>query len=189
MVVPVLLVLEACNKGTGPDGESKEVSEIDEESIYQSTSRWQTQDGDTVRLGMLSGRVPVVAMVFTHCPFACPRIVAEMKEIEESLSAAEKEKVVFVLVSFDTDRDDPDRLKAYAGEMELGTNWVLLHGGEKEVRELSMLLDVSYKQQPGGDFAHSNIITLLDKQGRIVKRVEGIGGNAKAMTIAVSDIL
>lgn len=187
-LVVLLPLLTGCG-GTGNVEKDASDAEMDEESLYQVPSRWLTQNGDTVTLSSFSGKLPVVAMVFTHCPFACPRIVDEMKKIEQSLPAGKGEAVVFVLVSFDTERDHPARLREFAREMQLGSNWVLLHGGEEEVRELSMLLDVSYKKQPGGDFAHSNIITLLDKRGRIVKRIEGLAGNTAALTAAVNDML
>lgn len=60
--------------------------------------------------------------------------------------------MVFVLVSFDSDRDHTKELKEFAKEMKLGKNWLILHGNDEDVRELSMLLDVKYKKQPNGDF-------------------------------------
>jgi protein SCO1/2 len=33
---------------------------------------------------------------------------------------------------------------------------------------------VRYRQRPDGDFDHSNLITILDKQGLIVERIEGL---------------
>jgi hypothetical protein len=34
---------------------------------------------------------------------------------------------------------------------------------------------VRYKQAPDGGFAHSNLITVLDGEGRIAERFEGLG--------------
>lgn len=65
----------------------------------------------------------------------------------------------------------------YAKEMGLSHRWVLLHGDEENVRELSMLLEVNYKKQRDGLYAHSNEIILLDKKGRIVTSTEGLGIN------------
>jgi protein SCO1 len=155
--------------------------QLNAQSIYQSTSEWHNQHGDTLRLGALKGKIPVVAMVFTRCTYACSRIVADIQQIEKQLPRDKKDKVVFVLVSFDSQRDQPARLQAFATQMQLDDRWVLLHGNEEEVRELSMLLDVKYKKQPNGDFAHSNGITLLNTQGVIVSRIEGLGVNAQPL--------
>ncbi|MBL0305693.1 MAG: SCO family protein [Chitinophagaceae bacterium] len=59
---------------------------------------------------MLKGKPTVVGMIFTHCTYACPRLTADIKSIADSLNY-EKEKVNFLLVSFDTKRDNPTRLK------------------------------------------------------------------------------
>lgn len=175
----LLLLMTACGNTSETVESGSKPAPLDESSLYQLTSNWHSHLGDTVQLADLRGRQVVMAMVFTHCPFACPRIVADMQQIEQQVPADKREEVLFVLVSFDTERDQPERLREFAREMELGDNWLLLHGGEMEVRELSMLLGVSYKQQSGGDFAHSNLITLLDTQGTQLAAVEGLGASAK----------
>src|SRR5690606_32328154 len=123
--------------------------ELPEESIYQFNGEWHSQDGDTVTLESLRGKIPVIAMVFTYCEFACPRIIADIKKLHDQVPPGKEEEVIFVLVSFDTERDHPERLKEYADRMNLGDNWLLLHGNEDNVRMLSMLLDVKYQKQAG----------------------------------------
>jgi len=149
--------------------------ELSSESIYQFTGEWHNQNGDTLQLSKFYGKIPVVAMVFTQCKFACTRIVADIKNIEKVIPKDKKDKVVFILVSFDSERDQPARLKEFASEMQLDDRWVLLHGDEVDVRELSMLLNVKYKKQPNGDFAHSNGITVLNTQGEVAHQHEGLG--------------
>src|SRR3546814_12880993 len=125
-------------------------------------------------------------MVFTHCEFACPRTIADMKKISSEIPPDKASEVIFVLVSFDTERDQPQRLKEFAEMMGLKDNWLLLHGDEEAVRMLSMLLDVKYQKQAGGYFAHSNIVTLLNKEGVIVRQEEGLGLNHGPMLSAIS---
>lgn len=161
---------------------------LDPESIYQLEGQWHTQNNDTIQLSQLEGKIPVVAMVFTNCGFACPRIVADLKIIEEQLPEEKEDEVVFVLVSFDTERDHPARLLEFAKEMKLNKNWMLLHGGEEEVRELSMVLDVQYKKQPDGNFAHSNNIILLDKKGVIVTQIEGLRTNSNPIVAEIKKL-
>lgn len=144
------------------------------ESLYQTESEWHTHNFDTMQLSELRGKIPVVAMVFTNCAYACPRMVADLENIEAQIPEDLKDEVVFVLASFDTERDHPQRLNEYAKENEMGDNWLMLHGDEEDVRLLSMLLNVQYKKQPDGNFAHSNQITLLNKDGAIVEQIEGL---------------
>jgi len=179
VVMLITFFLQAC---TETDNPSKKVSvfkesgqEYGSESIYQTSAKWDNQNGDTLELSQLSGKIPVVSMVFTRCTFSCPKTVADLKAIEDRLTPNQKDKVVFVLVSFDSDRDHTKELKAFFKEMKLNKNWMVLHGSSDDVRELSMLLDVKYKKQPNGDFTHSAGITVLDANGVIVAQREGLG--------------
>ncbi len=187
------LIVQSCNQeGAAEDEEDHEVEEavqhLSPESIYQLDGEWHTQNNDTVQLSQLQGKIPVVAMVFTNCGFACPRIVADLKNIEEQLPKEKIDEVVFVLVSFDTERDHSTRLQEFAREMDLQENWLLLNGEEEEIRELTMVLDVQYSKQPDGNFAHSNNIILLDKNGVIVTKVEGLKANAQPIVDQIKQL-
>ncbi|HEX6307060.1 MAG TPA: SCO family protein [Longimicrobiales bacterium] len=148
---------------------------VSEFSIYDLPSRWQDQQGLTLSLGDLSGRPRVLALVYTSCAHACPRILKDMKRIEGELRAAGID-AGYVMVSIDPARDTPQRLAAYAASTLLDPNdWTLLTGTEDGVLELAALLDVRYRRVSGTDFEHSNVITLLDPAGRIVHRQRGLG--------------
>ena len=51
----------------------------------------------------------------------------------------------------------------------------LLHGSDDDVLELAALLGVKYKQEANGQFAHSNIITVVNADGEIVHQLTGLG--------------
>ena len=72
-------------------------------------------------------------------------------------------------------RDTPTALPAYRVEHKLGAaNWTLLRGEPDDVRELAALLGVIYKQDANGDFAHSNLITVLNAEGEIIFQQPGV---------------
>jgi protein SCO1/2 len=158
-------------------------------SLYQLEGEWSNQDNRTISLADLKGKVQVVAMVFTNCRYACPRIITEMKQMESRVPADRRDRVGFVLVSFDVDRDTPARLKEFAQEMNMDERWTLLHGDEQEVRELSVLLGVKYEKQPGGDFAHSSVVTVLDENGSVAARLEGLNKNSDETSQALRSLL
>ena len=143
-------------------------------SIYQMPGLWTDQHNHSFALDDLKGKVRVMAMVFTHCGYACPRLVQDMLAIQKGLPSAERDKVGFVLVSFDADRDDPARLAGYAGQQGLDGHWTLLHGNAAQVRELSLLLNVRYQRLEDSNFTHSNAIIILDQQGAISRRLTGL---------------
>ena len=150
-------------------------AQLPDDSIYQLESCWSDRTGKLRTLPEFRGEVSVVAMVFTHCAFACPQILADLKAIEAELSETTKPGVRFLLVSMDSERDTPAVLDAWARNNNLGADrWTLLHGEAPDVRELAATLGVKFKQQPNGDFSHSNLITVLDRQGRVVHRQTGL---------------
>ena len=85
------------------------------------------------------------------------------------------DKVNFVLVSLDTERDTPAALHDYRGRQQLANaNWTLLRGAKDDVRELAALLGVNYQKDARGQFAHSNVITILNPEGEIIHQQIGL---------------
>ena len=158
------------------DHESMPKGEVTDMSLYNLTSTWKDQEDNMVQLKDLSGEVQVVAMVYTTCEFACPRIVADMKRIQSALKQKGFDNNVnFVLVSIDPKVDTVERLRQFAKENDMDRdNWLLLNGDESNILELAALLGVKYKKTTEKDYAHSNIITVLNKKGEIAHQQEGL---------------
>lgn len=146
-----------------------------EQSLYQLDSIWRSDAGRKVRLEVLRGRPQVVAMFFTQCEFACPLLVNDMKRIEAALPESIRQQTDFLLVSFDSERDTPEVLRAYRSRLKLPMDrWTLLTGRPEDIRELAALLGVNYRQDPRGQFAHSNLITLLNAEGEVIAQQNGL---------------
>ena len=148
-------------------------------SIYQLESKWTSDLGREVPLGILRGRVQVVAMIFTTCESTCPVIVDDMKHLQQALPEKLRDKVDFLLISFDSERDTPEVLHAFREKMRLPTeHWTLLRGGTDDVREIAALLGVNFQKDTRGQFMHSNIITVLNGEGEVVHQQMGIRAEA-----------
>jgi protein SCO1/2 len=151
-----------------------------DKSLYQTESKWTTDTGKRIKLGELKGKPQVVAMFFANCQYACPIIVNDMKRIEAALTADQRTNVGFTLVSFDTKRDTPAALAAYRLTHALpADNWTLLHGEPDDLLELAALLGLQFKEDANGQFAHSNVITILNAQGEIVHQQIGLNQDIK----------
>ena len=159
--------------GDMPKSAVAPVGTISSESIYQLPDTFETQDNKKITLSSFDGKPTVVGMIFTHCTYACPRLTADIKDIEDKIKS-EKGDVNYLLISFDSERDLPDQLKKFANDHDLDKNWTLLHGSENAVRTLSVLLNVQFQKDAEGNFSHSNIISVLDKNGVLVFQKEGI---------------
>jgi protein SCO1/2 len=57
-------------------------------------------------------------------------------------------------------------------------NWTLLRGAPDDVLELGALLGINYKKDLRGQFAHSNVITVLNPGGEIVRQIVGLNRDA-----------
>jgi len=154
---------------------------LPDNSIYQAQQQWQNQDGEPFSLDTLRGKKTIITMVFTSCGYACPRMVENLKAIEEKLPAAKRNQVRFVLVSFDTEYDTPEVLKSYAQQHQLGSNWTLLNGSAAAVKELAMLLDIRYQQLNSGGFSHNNKKILLDENGVLLYTEDGLDNSEAAI--------
>ena len=140
-----------------------------QDSLYQLESIWTTASGQQIHLGDLRGKARVIVMNYTSCEYACPMLISQVKTIANTLSPEVRDQVGFVAVTFDPERDTPDVLEAYRAKMHLDPeHWTLLHGAPEDVLELAMLLGVKYKKDNQGGFAHSNLMTVLNKAGEIV---------------------
>jgi protein SCO1/2 len=151
------------------------------QSLYNLDSVWQNQNGENVQLSSLRGKVVVLAMAYTSCQSSCPVIVDAMEKLEQQIK--DPGAAQFVLASFDSKRDVPVQLKKYATQKKLKLDhWTLLHGDQKAVRNLSATLGIRYKEDSQGEFDHSNIISLLDKDGVIRFQQVGINKDSKELT-------
>ncbi|MEO6788524.1 MAG: SCO family protein [Chthoniobacteraceae bacterium] len=157
-----------------------------DKSLYLLDSKWTSDVAKTIPLSVLRGRPQIVAMFFSHCEYACPILVHDMKQLEAKLPAGVLAKVDFLLVSFDTKRDTPEALAAYRRKQDLSpARWTLLHGGADDVRELAALLGVNYAQDSRGQFAHSNIITVLNAEGEIAFQQTGLNQDPAPLIAAI----
>jgi protein SCO1 len=147
-------------------------------SLYNLGSTWTGADGKTASLAQaLGGKKAVLAMFYTGCSSLCPLIVERMKAVEEALPEGERPRVRFVLISLDPIFDTPEELRAFAVSHGIDrTRWGLYRGDERAVRQLAMVLGVSYRPDGAGGFDHSNLISLIDADG--ILRYQQSGSDA-----------
>lgn len=174
--IPLFLLLFSCSERSTVTEVKIEDEPMDEMSIYQLPSVWNTQDGNQIEFADLKGETLAVVMIYTACRTACPRLVADMRAIESAVSNKKAKGVQYVLVSIDPAADSPERLKAFAKENGMdGPQWLFLQGTEDGVRDFANILAVKYKKISPIDFSHSNIISVFDRQGVMTYQKEGLG--------------
>ena len=149
--------------------------ELPEMSIYHLPGLWTDQDSNSYELNELRGKVLVMVMIYTSCKAACPRLVADMRRIEEQVPEEFGDEVQYIMVSIDPETDTPSRMKVFAAENEMdGDQWLFLRSDEETTREFASVLAVNYKKISPIDFSHSNIISVFDREGEMVFQQEGL---------------
>lgn len=144
-------------------------------SIYHLESTWTDQADRQRQLRSFEGRPVLIAMLYTSCAFACPRIMLDLKRIEGELGD-DADGAHFVVVSIDTERDTPARLAEFAAGSQLDSNrWTLLTAEEGDILELAAVLGVQYRETSPGEWVHSNLITVLNPHGEVAHRQLGLG--------------
>ena len=142
------------------------------------------QNGQTVTLAELRGRVWVADIIFTSCAGPCPRMTKQMKALQGALPSASRAKLV--TLTTDPDTDTPKVLKTYAARFDTNPDrWMFLTGTKKEIAALAIdslkLTAIEKKpeerENPQDLFIHSTIFVVVDKQARLrgVFETEGEG--------------
>jgi len=153
---------------------------ISDDSIFNLTTTWNTEEGKTIQLKELKGKTLVMVMIYTTCKAACPRLVADMRNIEKQIPEKNKKNIQYVFISIDPETDTPKRLKEFALENHMdGKQWTFLQGSVNGVREFANVLAVKYKEISPLDFSHSNIISVFNKKGELIHQQEGLGVDNK----------
>ncbi|WP_343618528.1 SCO family protein [Flavobacterium sp.] len=173
-----LFSILGCKEADKKEIKAETKKEISDLSIYNLPSKWTTQNGKDIELKSLRGNVLVMVMIYTSCKAACPRLVADMRDIESKLDKKTKQNVKLILVSIDPKTDTPERLKSFAIENHMNQEpWTFLRSSEENTREFAAVLAVNYKQISPIDFSHSNIISVFNPEGELIFQQEGLGVN------------
>lgn len=192
----ILFISISCNEVRQKDASAADLNDgktedtkISDMSIYNLPSHWTNQDGNDIELKELQGKVLAMVMIYTSCQAACPRLVADMRNIEKQIPEGKKQNVQYVFVSIDPKTDTPERLAAFAKENEMEDDkWLFLRGTEEDTREFAAVLAVNYKRISPMDFSHSNIISVFDQGGELAHQQEGLGVDNKETVQAIIDL-
>ena len=135
------------------------------------------QDGKTITNKDYEGKVYVIEFFFTTCPTICPRMNANLIQIQNTFKEFEN----FGVASFtiNPENDTSEVLKAYANNYGVtNPNWHLMTGDQEAIYKLANDGFNLYTAKNGdveGGFEHSGNFALIDKNGYMRSRV--VNGN------------
>lgn len=153
------------------------------DSVYQVTSSWQREDGQQITLAQLAGKTQLVAFVYSHCTSICPVIVEDLKKIEKALDKNTRQKTNFLLITLDPQTDTPTARQAFMKQHKLDDkHWHFIASNDADTQELALLLNIRYRRE-GDEIVHSNVVTVLSGDGRVV--FQGAGAKDLAQLVRI----
>lgn len=147
-----------------------------EHSVFHLDAEWLNHREQVLRLEDFQGQPLIIVMFYGNCTEVCPILIQDTWRLFSQLESSVQNHVNVLAVTFDPKNDTPSALSDYADYQQLNReNWHFLTADPPAIRELSMLLGVQFRERSDGMFEHSNLITVLDSEGKIVRRIEGLG--------------
>ncbi len=124
------------------------------------------QNNQKITQENLRGKIHVACFFFTLCPSLCPKIMGNMKVVQDSFQHDKN----FIIASYSVmpDRDSVPMLRSYATKNQIIDNkWYLLTGDKKQIYQFarkSYFADENLGVQKGeNDFLHTENFILVDK--------------------------
>jgi protein SCO1/2 len=130
--------------------------------------RLTDQHGGIVTEAAWNNKIVVANFFFTHCPSICPKMIRNLKTVQDVY----RNDPMILLASFsvDPERDSAGQLRNYAARMNIRGSWQLLTGAKKDIYALarsSFLVTATDGDGGPDDFIHSEKLVLIDRQKRI----------------------
>jgi protein SCO1/2 len=133
-----------------------------------------SQDGAPVALADLRGKVVAVTFIYTSCTDTCPMLTALMARVQDQLGQDFGERIAFVSITVDPDRDTPEVLKQYADTFGADLKgWAFLTGAPAAIRDVTHRYGVFAAKTANGDVDHTFLTSIVDRNG--VLRVQYLG--------------
>lgn len=137
------------------------------------------QDGERVSLSDLRGQVVLLDFIYTNCPGPCPILTSTHVRVQRTLDDALRDRVHFVSISIDPERDTPEALRAY-GEARGAdlSGWSFLTGTPEQLDPVLRAYGVGRTPEANGEIVHVVATYLIDAEGHIAERYIGLEHHA-----------
>ena len=128
-----------------------------------------SQNGDTIGLGSVEGKIYVADFFFTTCGNICPKMTTQMKILHDYY--LDNDDIMFLSHTVYPEEDSVRVLKAYADEYQIDSKkWLLLTGDKQTIYDLARKSYFAVLTEGDGgerDFIHTENFMLMDKSQRI----------------------
>ena len=143
------------------------------------------QDGKRFTFDDYRGKALAVTFIYRECPLPefCIKMSKQFSDMANQIAAdpEAKEKIRLLSISFDPERDTPEKLKQY-GLGYLGPNakddftvWQLAVGSDKEVRDVADFFGLLYEKDANDktQFNQSLVTAVISPEGKVTRIFSG----------------
>jgi protein SCO1/2 len=133
-----------------------------------------SQDGAQVKLADFRGKVVAMTFIFTRCTATCPVLTPMMLFVQDRLGRDFGEKIAFISITVDPERDTPEVLKEYAEAF--GANlagWAFLTGTPARSAIVTHRYGVFASKSADGNVDHTFLTSIVDRNSML--RVQYLG--------------
>jgi protein SCO1/2 len=133
-----------------------------------------SQDGTPVSLADLRGKIVAVTFIYTSCTDTCPVLTALMAHVQDKLGRDFGERIAFVSITVDPERDTTEVLKQYADTFGADLKgWAFLTGAPAAIRDVIRRYGVFAAKNANGEVDHTFLTSVVDRNGML--RVQYLG--------------
>lgn len=158
------------------------------------------QNGQKISFKNYRGKTLALTFIYRECPLPefCIKMSRFFSDAANQIAgnAELKDKVRLLSVSFDPERDTPEKLKQY-GLGYLGTDggddltvWNLAVGDDKEVRKLADFFGLKYEvnEQNKAEINHNLVTAIISPEGKVVKLLPGNRWTVDALLVEIKKV-
>jgi protein SCO1/2 len=157
----------------GPLTTGKHAHDENVQGLYGGGFSMTDHDGKTISDKDFRGRPYAMFFGFTSCPDVCPTTLARLSALKQRLGDA-ADRIRFILVSVDPERDTPGVMKAYLSAFDPG--FIGLTGTHQQLLEMSRNYRFYFKKRPleKGEYStdHTSGVFLYDDRGLLIGTID-----------------
>ncbi|WP_026978834.1 SCO family protein [Flavobacterium tegetincola] len=135
------------------------------------------QHKNTITNESYAGKVYVLEFFFSTCPTICPKMNANLKEVQQQFKGLRDFGIASITIN--PEHDTAEVLKQHAADLEINDeNWHFLTGDKDYIYKVAnkgFNMYAAQNSKVNGGFEHSGLFALIDKEGNIRCRKDDFG--------------
>jgi protein SCO1/2 len=148
------------------------------------------QDGQSLTLSSLRGKVIVLDFIFTYCPGPCPLLSLKFARLQQQLGGRLGTQVMLLSVTIDPRRDTPEVLTAYAQRYQANlAGWKFLTGTTRDILMVATAYGADYQATMEGVVDHRLLTCIIDQEGTVVREFAGVNYTVEDLMAEILRVL